>query len=546
MIKYLKIDKSLIKSTGTNVLENLLIDYKIILLTKIKLFFMKLNCFKITILLFSISLFSCKKSDVDRMNQSEQQSQQGSLPNDYVSLIAGMGFNVDSIVEYADFFIVENDIMFSKSKLDAMSKKGSSNTNGRETQATNGITLTRPAVSNITVYVDPSIPIGGVDDWRAEITAAMNHWTSISNCIIDFTNGSSGADIIVRSDGNSLPNDTQASAEFPTNGNDPGFQIMINLDFYGNRTVTSAQKVYNMVHEFGHCIAFRHTNWNIRGESNAYDIGHGVPSTDPNSVMNGGTALNSWAGFSVYDVLAAELVYPQWADYVQLGGAVWYGTEAVTSYSGWVYAINNSRFYQINPNNGSYIQLGGAVWAGTNAMTALNNYIYAVNNSRIYRIDPNNGSYTQIGGAVWTGTNAMTSLNGFLYLVQNSRFYRVNPNDGTYTQLGGAVWPDTKGMTTYNGFVYQVQNGRLYKVDPANGNYTQLGGVSWSVNTEAISCVGNYLYIVENDMYYKVSPIDGSYVRLGGPVWAGTDGMTSIGTYNYVIENGRFYKLNSI
>lgn len=79
-------------------------------------------------------------------------------------------------------------------------------------------------------------------------------------------------------------------------------------------------------------------------------------------------------------------------------------------------------------------------------MTALNGYVYQVQNSRFYRVNPNDGTYTQLGGAVWGGTNAMTSLNGFVYLVQNRRVYRVNPNDGSYLQIGAAVWPATEAM----------------------------------------------------------------------------------------------------
>jgi hypothetical protein len=485
---------------------------------------------------------SCKKEVPVSPAKPAMESPAGT--RDYGAIISSMGFSIENMEDHGDFLLVEEDIMFTKEKLDARADGGATQ---KTTQASTGLHLDRTPVSNILVYVDPSIPVGGADDWRADLSTAMTHWNNITDCIVNLTitTNSGLADITVRSDANVLANNVQAAAEFPANSSDPGYQIRINLDFNSNATVSSGQKIYNMAHEIGHCIAFRHTNWSGIGESTAFEIAHGCPATDANSIMNGGTALSSWAGFSTYDDLAAKLVYPAWADYVQLGTGNWAGTEAVTSLGSYVYVMNNSRFYQLDPTNGNYTQLGGAVWAGTEAMTSLGSYVYAVNNSRIYRIDPSNGTYTQIGSAVWTGTDAMTTYGGYLYIVENSRFYQVDPSTGTYTQLGGAVWTNSEAMTTLGSYIYIVQNSRLYQVDPATGAYTQQGGAVWT-GTEAMSAIGSYLYIIENDMYYKVDPSTGNYTRLGGFVWAGTDGMAPIGTYNYVIENARFYKVNSI
>lgn len=66
-----------------------------------------------------------------------------------------------------------------------------------------------------------------------------------------------------------------------------------------------------MVHELGHCIGFRHTNWLSRGEAemNAIHITGTPLGQDPNSVMNGGTASYTWNGFSNYDIKAAQYLY---------------------------------------------------------------------------------------------------------------------------------------------------------------------------------------------------------------------------------------------
>ena len=72
------------------------------------------------------------------------------------------------------------------------------------------------------------------------------------------------------------------------------------------------QKKYNMAHELGHNIGFRHTNWQARGESAAATIPH--TGTETTSVMNGNTATFSWtpsAHFSPGDKKAAVVLYPQ-------------------------------------------------------------------------------------------------------------------------------------------------------------------------------------------------------------------------------------------
>ena len=79
-------------------------------------------------------------------------------------------------------------------------------------------------------------------------------------------------DILIRSDASTpLPNNAIAAGSWPMNGK-PGPSIWINLDYDYNKTIPRLQKIYNMVHELGHCFGLRHTNWKSRNESNAYDI----------------------------------------------------------------------------------------------------------------------------------------------------------------------------------------------------------------------------------------------------------------------------------
>lgn len=264
----------------------------------------------INALLLSVMIMAISCSQDDTV--LEQMEQTEFVINDQnkevVNRLLDLGYNLSEIKELNDFFLVEGDILYSKDIKDYPDTKNEG-ANLRHAHTDN---LVYPTNLRITVRVDASIPTSVTDDWRTAVQSAIADWNGIANCgvFFEFTNGNN-ANITVKSDNNQLENRTIASAGFPTDGI-PFNAILVNLDFNGDMDVSEAGKRYNMVHELGHTIGFRHTNWDTRGEtsSDGANLIPGTPDQDPNSVMNGGTALSTWVGFSDFDQISARYLYP--------------------------------------------------------------------------------------------------------------------------------------------------------------------------------------------------------------------------------------------
>lgn len=109
--------------------------------------------------------------------------------------------------------------------------------------------------------------------------------------------------------------DTYAMADFP-DGVRFGEVVRINSDYAGT-TPTADQRLYIMVHEIGHVLGLRHTDWSLRGEP-AAEFGFspvpGTPTSDAASVMNSvvmaGEFGSTWNGWSFFDLVALRTVHP--------------------------------------------------------------------------------------------------------------------------------------------------------------------------------------------------------------------------------------------
>ena len=417
---------------------------------------MNFNFFSLALKLLIISVITFSLQNCTTENEMEQEDELQLNDNPVLDKLLKMGFIKEQILELDDFYLVEGDLMFSKNIKDY------ENNEIFDKQASTNNLVSQSNVTSMSVFVDSSTPTSGTDNWRTEINQAINDWNTINNCINFVLTTNSNADIIVKSDNGSLPNLTIASAGWPS-GNQPYHTVLINLDFLNNFTVPTGTKRYNMVHELGHCIGFRHTNWAAIGEgtgSVGANLITGTPNADNNSVMNGGTALSTWNGFSNFDIVGANALY-SCASFSLTGASV------ICNTSSTVYTLNGNL---VNSNVDWSVTSGLEIVSSTNNNITVRRTSSSVTGTSIIE--------AQVDGKVIRKTVSVGIPDSI------TRLFHVS----TFGCTVGEIETFSRGATQYQ---WSVSGGRI--TSPVNG--TSYTGVSSAILFDPVD--SNYGFTIK-------------------------------------------------
>ncbi|UII23565.1 M57 family metalloprotease [Fulvivirga ligni] len=230
---------------------------------------------------------------------------QNDIPESIIKKLEELHFDTSDIMRHGDDYLVEGDMVFSEEMIDALYEETISDVNGEHYYSCTAGIVSHPRVITIRGY-----------SLNSTMNSALNLAISRYNALgleISFLRVTGAADITVYSSGSGAG----GVAGFPSGGNPyPYINVLPGTTSYGMNVTTHV-----MVHEIGHSIGIRHTDWFNRSYScgsggNEGDGGVGachVPGTpttyDSRSVFLSCFSANATGQFSYYDEILLHYLY---------------------------------------------------------------------------------------------------------------------------------------------------------------------------------------------------------------------------------------------
>jgi len=279
--------------------------------------------FLMLIVLSMIAVISCEKEQLEISEETFSQT----IPKEIVDKVIELHFNPNGIKKniqadingtVQEMYIIEGDIAMSYNQIMKMDIGGGIQA---KQYRTNNL-VSSPQTIRVVGYTGNN-RFGLSNTAQTGLQYAINNYNNENLELrfqLSFGTNFGANDIVVYVDNNinTNPNSISGVAGFPSGGR-PFMRVRINEG--ANTRANDQQLEHLMTHEIGHCVGFRHTDWDTRktcGENTNEGVGNSglvyIPGTagpggDPNSIMNACFSLNTNGEFSNLDRIALNYLY---------------------------------------------------------------------------------------------------------------------------------------------------------------------------------------------------------------------------------------------